>query len=183
MTMSKKNIATSLASLRKLEDQVLPVVMTPEMVASMPIETVEEELREMGLAPNQALPTLVGHIIDNGKGKSLKRMIFYRYIGNKFYKQLWHMILEPSFSKCLSADTSLGKVIAGILTFPSRLSLKVYAGLMIILAFGLFYINLTSDNVTKSYRDGPNQYQSVQRTQIGSDDRTQIDKLLSSKDI
>jgi hypothetical protein len=185
MIMSKKNRVLSLASLGKLEDQALPIGVTPEMVASMPIETVEEGLREMGLAPDQALPMAIRHIINDGKDKSLERLMIYKYTGNKFYKRLQSVAFNSDFliPKCISTVNSLRKVIARILILPSRLQIHVYAILTIIMAISLFYINLINDNATKSYRDEHNRYQSVQKTQVSSHNKTLNDKFLSSEDI
>ena|ERR1700742_2879205 len=147
MTMLKKNRVTSLASLGKIEDQALSVVITSEMVASMPIEIVEEELREMGLAPDPSLPMLIRHMIDNGKDKSLRRISYYKYFRNKFYKRLMNVAFIPTLliPKCLSDGSSLRKIIVGILMSTTKqLDLRVVA--TFVLAVALFYINLINKN-------------------------------------
>ncbi|HEV7890145.1 MAG TPA: 3D domain-containing protein [Pyrinomonadaceae bacterium] len=57
--MQMNNRFTHLASLGKMDSSALPLTVTPEEAASMPIEAVEEGLRDLGLDPHQPLPEML----------------------------------------------------------------------------------------------------------------------------
>ena len=122
----------------KMNHLILPEIITPEAVASMPIEDVEEGLWEMGLDPYQPLPAGIKRMIDGGGSKSWT--LYCSYLGVRFYRRLLKVFLCPSVisSACSSGRNTVFGRLAEILTLPSRLRNSSFIALILVLDIALF---------------------------------------------
>lgn len=191
MTMLENNRTSSLSALERIEAQFPPVVITAETVASMTVEAIEEELRQLGFAPEQPLPAATRHIIER-KGRSLRKIGYYKYLGRKLYKRLPSVTSIP---KRIGDCGFVQRITAAIMLLPIRHQVNLHiVSATLILAVTLFYANLNSGSeVIRSMGESAvkpssdvgkgSEQKSVHKQQPEAGDKPVKDMFLSSEDI
>lgn len=189
--MLENNRSSSLSSLEIVDDQLPPVMLTAEAVASMTAEAMEEELRQLGLTPDLPLPTAIRYISE-GKSRSLRSVGYYKYLGRKFYKRLPNVTSIP---KHLGDGGLVQRIIAAIMLIPIRYQVNLrIVSIILVLAVALFYADLNGDNkvLKPTGETAINPYgeagkvseqKRVHKAQTGADSKPVKDKFLSSEDI